>query len=306
MKKLLALLLFALPCMGQNPLFITSSFNTATAATPTFSPAAGAVANPTTVTASSTTTGTGCTIYFDTSPTPTTAQTTYSVTTAVTLYAQVRGCSGYNNSAVASAAYTIVVPFVVSASAGNIASTGASSFTITIPSTTAGNSLLYACTTNGTLPTFSPSGTAVPTAVSEAGGLWIASNISGGITSVTVNVQAYKDYACEVAEVAGLVTSSPVDVSTGLASTGYGTSASTGSVTTTNARDVIIGYFLSQATPGTITAGSGYTAIGTSTLNPYATFLEYKLVSSTGSYNPGLTFVNIGGAQGGTAGLELQ
>ena len=118
MKKLLALLLFALPCMGQNPLFITSSFNTATAATPTFSPAAGAVANPTTVTASSTTTGTGCTIYFDTSPTPTTAQTTYSVTTAVTLYAQVRGCSGYNNSAVASAAYTIVVPFVVSASAG--------------------------------------------------------------------------------------------------------------------------------------------------------------------------------------------
>ena len=34
MKKLLALLLFALPCMGQNPLFITSSFNKATAATP--------------------------------------------------------------------------------------------------------------------------------------------------------------------------------------------------------------------------------------------------------------------------------
>ena len=108
MKKLLALLLFALPCMGQNPLFITSSFNTATAATPTFSPAAGAVAESHHRDGLQHNDRHGAArFYFDTSPTPTTAQTTYSVTTAVTLYAQVRGCSGYNDSAVASAAYTI-------------------------------------------------------------------------------------------------------------------------------------------------------------------------------------------------------
>ena len=100
--KRLALLLVALPCMGQNSLFITSSFNTATAATPTFSPASPYSGGATTVTASSTTIGqTGCTMYFDASSTPTTATTTYSFTTSITLYAQVRGCASYNNSAVA-------------------------------------------------------------------------------------------------------------------------------------------------------------------------------------------------------------
>jgi hypothetical protein len=77
------------------------------AATPTFSPSAGAVSNPTTVTASTATSGCGPYIYFDTNPTPTTNQTTYSVTTAVTLYAYVHGCPGYTDSAVASASYTI-------------------------------------------------------------------------------------------------------------------------------------------------------------------------------------------------------
>jgi len=80
-----------------------------TAAAPTFSPAAGAVSNPTTVTASSVS---GCSsyIYFDTNSSPTTKQTTYSVTTAVTLYAQIRGCPGFLNSSVSSAAYTITIP----------------------------------------------------------------------------------------------------------------------------------------------------------------------------------------------------
>jgi hypothetical protein len=81
-----------------------------TAAAPTFSPLAGAVSNPTTVTASTSTSGCGSYIYFDTSSTPTTNQTTYSVTTAVTLYAYVHGCPGYTDSSVASAAYTISVP----------------------------------------------------------------------------------------------------------------------------------------------------------------------------------------------------
>lgn len=78
----------------------------APAATPTFSPAAGAVSNPTTVTASS---ASGCSthIYEDTSNPPTTLQNTFSVTTAETVYAQVRGCPGFGNSAVGSAAYTI-------------------------------------------------------------------------------------------------------------------------------------------------------------------------------------------------------
>jgi hypothetical protein len=92
----------------------------AAAAIPTFSPSAGAVANPTTVTAS-TSTSDGCTMYLDTSNPPVTAQSTYSVTTAVTLHAQAKGCSTHANSAVGSAAYTI---------------SGGSTYTITVSSIT--------------------------------------------------------------------------------------------------------------------------------------------------------------------------
>lgn len=110
MRRLLLVFVLLLTCsaFGQY-MRIGSVFPTAStaAATPTFSPAAGAVSNPTTVTASTATTGDGCTIYLDTSNPPTTAQSTYSVTTGVTLYAQAKGCSTHTDSAVASAAYTI-------------------------------------------------------------------------------------------------------------------------------------------------------------------------------------------------------
>ena len=94
-------------CPGHLDSSVSSAAYTITAAaTPTFSPVAGAVSNPTTVTAS-TATSDGCTMYFDTSNPPTTAQSTYSVTTGVTLYAQAKGCTHHANSAVASAAYTV-------------------------------------------------------------------------------------------------------------------------------------------------------------------------------------------------------
>ena len=107
MKRLLVLLacLLAVTAQGQILSIIMGGTNQP-AATPTFSPVAGAVTNPTTVTAS-TSTSDGCTIYFDTSNPPVTAQTTYSVTTGVTLYAQARGCAHHRDSLVGSAAYTI-------------------------------------------------------------------------------------------------------------------------------------------------------------------------------------------------------
>jgi hypothetical protein len=83
---------------------------TPTAAQPTFSPAAGAVTNPTVVTASTATSGCGSYIYFDTNPTPVTNQTTYTVTTAVTLYAYVHGCPGYADSPVSNGSWTIYTP----------------------------------------------------------------------------------------------------------------------------------------------------------------------------------------------------
>jgi len=129
MKRLFVLLacLLAVPAQGQILSIIMGGTNQP-AATPTFSPVAGAVTNPTTVTAS-TSTSDGCTIYFDTSNPPVTAQTTYSVTTGVTLYAQARGCAHHRDSLVGSAAYTI--------SAGCTSPTTTSDW---LPTATAGSS----------------------------------------------------------------------------------------------------------------------------------------------------------------------
>src|ERR1017187_183575 len=113
MKRLLLLMALALPCMAQTPVFLQQAFNTQTAATPTFSPAAGGVANPTTVTPSTATGPCSAYMYVDSSNPPATLQLTYTVTTGITLYAQIKGCPGYNNSGIASATYSIVTAYGV-------------------------------------------------------------------------------------------------------------------------------------------------------------------------------------------------
>ena len=118
--RLLPILLFAGILQGQTLLsgIVGSSPPVAgTVATPTFSPAAGAVANPTTVTVSSATPASGvtyCITQDSTTPTGShgactngTLGATTSVTSAVTVEAI--GCAtGYTCSAAGSAAYTIV------------------------------------------------------------------------------------------------------------------------------------------------------------------------------------------------------
>jgi hypothetical protein len=81
--------------------------NSTTASAPTFSPAAGTYTGSQTVTASTSTSGCGSYIYFDTNPTPVTNQTTLTVSTSETVYAYVHNCPSYSDSAVSSAAYTI-------------------------------------------------------------------------------------------------------------------------------------------------------------------------------------------------------
>jgi len=121
-------------------------------ATPTFSPAAGAYGPAQTVTISDTTSG--ATIYYTTNgTTPTTASSTYSsaitVSATETLEA-IAAKTGYSNSAVGSAAYTIngaVATPTFSPAAGTYSSTQ----TVTISDSTSGATIYY--TTNGTTPT---------------------------------------------------------------------------------------------------------------------------------------------------------
>ena len=124
------------------------------AAAPTFSPAAGTYSTPQSVTISDTTAGT--TIYYTTNGTmPTTSSTVYSGPIAVSATETIEAIAvetGYSNSAVATAAYTITPQLPVptfSPAAGSYTA----SQSVTISDTTAGTTIYY--TTNGTTPTTS-------------------------------------------------------------------------------------------------------------------------------------------------------
>jgi N-acetylneuraminic acid mutarotase len=130
------------------------TINLAAAATPVISPAAGTYTSTQSVTITDSTAG--ATIYYTTNgTTPTASSTPYtgaiSVTSTETIEA-IAIASGFSNSAVASAAYTINLPAatpVISPAAGTYTSVQS----VTITDSTAGAIIYY--TTNGTTPTAS-------------------------------------------------------------------------------------------------------------------------------------------------------
>jgi len=129
----------------------SAAYTQATAATPTISPAAGAVAFPQSVTIADTTAG--AVIHYTTNgSTPIAGSATYttaiSVTSAETIKA-IAIATGYANSAVASAAYTqaVVATPTFSPAAGAVAFPQS----VTLSDTTTGATIYY--TTNGSTPT---------------------------------------------------------------------------------------------------------------------------------------------------------
>jgi N-acetylneuraminic acid mutarotase len=124
------------------------------AASPVFTPGTGTYTNLQSVTITGTTPG--ATIYYTTDgTTPTTSSTKYTGTISVSSTETIESitiASGYTNSAVASATYTIALP-----SASPIFTPGAGTYTslqsVTISDSTSGATIYY--TTNGTTPTTS-------------------------------------------------------------------------------------------------------------------------------------------------------
>ena len=139
----------------------------APAATPTFSPGAGAVLSGTMVTISTTTAGATIRYTTDgTDPGPSSTQYTapIAITAAVTIKAMATA-PGFTDSAVASAAYTILAPAATptfSPGAGAVLS----GTTVTISTTTAGATIRY--TTDGTDPGPSSTQYTAPIAITAA------------------------------------------------------------------------------------------------------------------------------------------
>jgi hypothetical protein len=331
-RKLLIAALFAAACITAQAqgIFIYSSYSmTPQAATPTFSPVAGSYSGTQTVTISASTGGVIC---YNTTGSPATNGTTgcttgtlytgtVSVASTETLYA-VAGGTGYMDSAVGSAAYTISggghsFALVHSPTLCGTAYSFVNPITCTIPSTVAGNSVLifYSFISAATLPTsYSPAATCVPTpgngSTNSFTGLCIISNVSGGVTSVSIiPSNNYTESSVMAVEVSGLVTSSPVDTSVGVTAplSNSAGASSTGSVTPSNANDVIIGY-AGEAGTGLVSVGSGFTVIGESSVFSSApTWAEYKVVSSTGTYPGSINqSVNFSIFDSGTVALKLQ
>jgi Chitobiase/beta-hexosaminidase C-terminal domain len=164
----------------------TYTINYPQADTPTFSPSAGAVPTPTTVTVSTATSACSSYLYLGTTDPPTTNTATYSVTTAVTLYAYVHGCPGYVDSTVSSAAYTISQ--VATPSFSPIGGIYASPQTVTISTTTGGASLYY--TTDSSTPTCSSTPYTAPLTVSTSETIKAIGCLTGYLNS-NVGTAAY-------------------------------------------------------------------------------------------------------------------
>jgi Chitobiase/beta-hexosaminidase C-terminal domain len=140
-----------------------------TAATPTFSPAAGTYASAQTVSISDATSG--ATIYYTTDETtPTTSSAVYSAPITVSASETIEAIavkSGDTNSAVASAAYTISPPTTVSTPTFTPpAGTYTSAQSVSISDVTSGATIYY--TTNGTTPTTSSAVYSGPITVSSS------------------------------------------------------------------------------------------------------------------------------------------
>ncbi len=167
--------------------------------------------------------------------------------------------------------------------------TGATSLTITITASGSGNLLLVS---------FNAYKTTVSSVVDSAGNTWTqdwyathssinaygyhlpTTSNAGGITSVTITIAASADLAASVDEWSGVTSTTNGTAPSG---TGDAATASSGSLTTTNANNLLWGAIGTDVETVSAVA-TGWTSEGTVTTNNVAITAAYQVVSATGSY----------------------
>ena len=237
-----------------------------TAETPTFSPGGGNYTSPQTVAIADNTPG--AVIYYTTNgTTPTTSSAVYSgpitVSTSETLEA-IASASGYTQSAVATAAYTITTAAATptfSPAPGTYSGTQ----TVTISDSTAGAVINY--TTNGTTPTTSSAKYAGPITVSSSETIQAIATATGYSQSA-VGSAAYtirSTPTVSVSPASSSISSTQSLAVTVTVSGGAGNPVATGSVTLTSGSYASAPASLSNGA-ATITIDAGTLAIGTDTI----------------------------------------
>jgi hypothetical protein len=280
--------------------YTPGSGTTSPAATPTFSPAAGTYTSAQTVTISDTTSGAA--IYYTTNgTTPTTSSTKYSTPISVSSSETIQAiavASGYTNSAVASAAYTINIPQTAATPTFSpVGGSYNSAQSVTISDTTTGAAIYY--TTNGTTPTTSSTKYSAPISVSSSETIQAIAAASG-YTNSAVGSAAYT-------------------ISTGSPSINFGSGFTSSTGLTLNGGASIVSNRLRLTDGGTTEARSAFFTTPVN-IQSFTNNFSFQLTSATGD---GFTFVIQGdssptwigiaggglaygaGAPGGIAGIPL-
>jgi hypothetical protein len=109
--------------------------------------------------------------------------------------------------------------------------------------------------------------------------IYYAKNIAGGSNAVTVTFNGTAAYPnVNVLEYSGLDRANPLDVSA--AASGNGTTANSGSATTTSANELIVG----AGNPTSVFTGAG-SGFSNRVINGFGGVSEDRVVSNSGSYN---------------------
>jgi len=263
-----------------------------TTATPTFSPGAGSYGSAQTVTISDTTSGAN--IYYTTNgTTPTTASTHYSspvtVSATETLEA-IATASGYANSAVASAVYTIGSSGAIATVQHNSGSTeSGTSLAVAFPSNvTSGHVILVAESTYDAETLDTPTDTegnsftqlvTAGTSGDSVAAVYAATAKSSGADTVTCNISASNNIHCHIYEVQGITTTVDQTGNSTVASTSQTVSTS---AATTNADDFVFAFFTDNDNGATLTSGPGLGDTDTSNDGGDTALTEDKVVIATG------------------------